>query len=92
MPLWAWPPAKKKTIKIVSTEAYGPHAKELITVVDRAQFPEHITPQIGQQLEIENDEGFQAIVTITEVNEKLRHNRCQPPSSGKRPHLRYSAR
>lgn len=60
---------ESKTVTIVAKEAYGPRQEELITEVDRGQFPPHIAPEVGQQLEVKSDEGFQALVTVTDVAE-----------------------
>lgn len=58
-----------KKVTIEAKEAYGPRQEELITEVERSQFPPHIAPEIGQQLEVKSDEGFQALVTVTGVAE-----------------------
>lgn len=60
-------PGELKTVTLSSIEAYGPHLEELVTDVGREHFPEHITPEIGQQLEIQSEEGLQAIVMITKI-------------------------
>ena len=41
----------KKTITIPPEEAYGSRRDDLVANVDRADFPENITPEIGQQLQ-----------------------------------------
>lgn len=61
-------PGELKTVTLNSNDAYGPHLEELVTDVDRGHFPEHITPEVGQQLEVQSEEGFQAIVTITNIS------------------------
>lgn len=60
-----------KTVVIEADDAYGPHLNELITDVDKAQFPKDIQPEVGQQLEVQSDEGFQAIVTVSKVDEDM---------------------
>jgi peptidylprolyl isomerase len=74
---------ENKTVTIESENAYGPYMTELVTSVDREQFPQHIAPQIGQQLEIKSDEGFEAIVTVTEVTDATVTLDANHPLAGK---------
>ncbi len=59
---------EKKTVVIPAEEAYGPRQEELLFSVDRAQLPENIQPEVGQQLQV-NQEGQTAVVTISELTE-----------------------
>lgn len=58
----------KKTVTIPAKEAYGPRQEELLFAVDRAQLPDHIQPEVGQQLQV-NQEGQTAVVTISELTD-----------------------
>jgi peptidylprolyl isomerase len=58
---------ESKTVTIPSDEAYGPHRKEMVMGVPRDQFPEHIQPEIGQQLQLQQQDGNVFVVTITNV-------------------------
>lgn len=60
---------ESKTVKIVSDNAYGPHLPELVSTVKKSQFPVHIVPELGQQLEIRHPEGPTIMVTITHVDQ-----------------------
>lgn len=60
---------ERKTIKIASDNAYGPHLPELVSTVKKAQFPVHIVPELGQQLEIRQTDGPTILVTITNVSD-----------------------
>jgi len=63
---------ESKTVTISADQAYGPHHAELVLVVERGQIPSHINPQVGQQLEIHQQDGQTVGVVITEVtNEKV---------------------
>jgi FKBP-type peptidyl-prolyl cis-trans isomerase 2 len=62
-------PAEAKTIKIASDEAYGSHRAELILTVSKEQFPDHIEPAPGMQLQLQLQEGQPAQAVITEVSE-----------------------
>jgi len=60
-----------KTITIPPEEGYGPRREELIVDVKRSDFPENITPAIGQQLQIRQPSGNFISVTITDMNEDV---------------------
>ncbi|WP_305043779.1 FKBP-type peptidyl-prolyl cis-trans isomerase [Geoalkalibacter sp.] len=57
-----------RTINIPAEKAYGPHREELVIDVDRRQFPQNINPEIGQQLQTEDNHGHPLIVTITAID------------------------
>jgi peptidylprolyl isomerase len=59
-----------KTVTIPADQAYGPHHDELVLVVERSQIPSHIDPQVGQQLEIHQQDGRAVAVVITQVTEE----------------------
>ena len=42
-------PGEARTVTIPAERAYGPHQPELVLAVDRAEFPEHIEPEVGQE-------------------------------------------
>jgi peptidylprolyl isomerase len=56
-----------KTVTIPAEEAYGPYRDDLIMSVDPGQFPSHIEPHIGQQLQVQQQGGQTMIVKVTEV-------------------------
>jgi peptidylprolyl isomerase len=58
----------EKTVRIPVDEAYGQRREELVLTVGRDQFPEHIEPQVGQQLQL-SQQGQIAVVTITDVDD-----------------------
>ena len=45
-------PGEKKTIIIKSDQAYGSHHKEMVITAERKNIPENIKPEIGQMLEM----------------------------------------
>lgn len=61
-------PGEEKTVTIPANQAYGPHRPELLISIDREQFPEHIDPRVGQQLQVRRDDGEQAIVKVADVS------------------------
>jgi len=60
---------EKKTITIPSEEAYGPKNPELIQEVPKANFPDHITPEVGLELMAQQPGGQQINVKIVEITE-----------------------
>jgi len=62
-------PGQEKQIEIPAAQAYGPHHPELVITVDRKEIPADITPVIGQQLQVTQDEEHYAVVTIAAITE-----------------------
>lgn len=56
-----------KTITIPAEQAYGPHRTDLVAVFEREQFPPDLSPEIGQQLQLRQQNGQPFVVTVTEV-------------------------
>ncbi|MFK7952065.1 MAG: peptidylprolyl isomerase [Ekhidna sp.] len=61
---------EKKTVTIVSAEAYGDHNAELIQEVPKNQLPEEMKPEVGQKLVATNEQGHETYVNITAVTEE----------------------
>jgi FKBP-type peptidyl-prolyl cis-trans isomerase 2 len=59
----------KKTIQVDSSDAYGPHREELLFKVPNEQFSDDLKPEVGQQLQVEQEDGNSMIVSVTEVSE-----------------------
>jgi len=43
---------EERTVTIPPERAYGPYQPELVLAVDRAEFPEDIEPEVGQELQV----------------------------------------
>ncbi len=64
-------PGESKTITLTADQAYGPYREEMVTIVPKEQFPPHITPEIGQQIQINDKELAQPmIVAITNISDE----------------------
>lgn len=74
---------EKKTIKITSEQAYGPHMKELVSDVEKTNFPPDINPEVGLQLELKQPEGPAIIVTITHISDDKVTLDANHPLAGK---------
>ncbi|MDH4156383.1 MAG: peptidylprolyl isomerase [candidate division Zixibacteria bacterium] len=73
----------KKTITIPPEEAYGSRRDDLVANVDRADFPENITPEIGQQLQMEQPDGTTINVVIAEISDQEVTLDANHPLAGK---------
>jgi len=59
---------EKKTVRILSNEAYGPHRDELILKFNKADFPPDIEPKEGLVLNLKSPDGRFLLAEITEVS------------------------
>lgn len=57
-----------KTVTIAAEDAYGPRRSDLMLRVGRTQFPEHLAPAVGQQLQL-SQENELFVVTVREVTD-----------------------
>lgn len=62
-------PGDEKTVTIPAAEAYGEHNPALIQQIDRQQIPDDVPLQIGQQLQVQSQDGKPFVVTVTELEE-----------------------
>lgn len=62
-------PGDKKKLTIVAADAFGGYDVEMISSVPRSQFPAGVTPMVGDDLELVNDDDEGMIVTVIEVGD-----------------------
>ena len=74
---------ESKNISIAQDEAYGPRRTELIAEVSKADFPADITPEIGQQLQMGQQDQQPIIVTITAIDDDKITLDANHPLAGK---------
>ncbi len=60
---------EKKTVTIPADKAYGQRNEALVQVVSRYKLPATITPKVGMQLTVTQNDGSQSYVTITAVTD-----------------------
>ncbi|MGA9177044.1 MAG: peptidylprolyl isomerase [Desulfobacterales bacterium] len=58
-----------KTITLPPEEAYGPHKKELVSVMEKSGFPKEINLEVGKRLRVRTQDGKYTVVTIKEFTE-----------------------
>ncbi|MGL5804230.1 MAG: FKBP-type peptidyl-prolyl cis-trans isomerase [Xenococcaceae cyanobacterium] len=60
---------QSKTVTIPAEEAYGPHVRELVMIFAKEQIPPELSVEIGQQLQLHQDNGNPIPVVVTEVSD-----------------------
>lgn len=60
-----------KKVNIPCADAYGEYSEKMIIDFDKAQFPEGVEPQIGQQLQMMTETGQPVMVTVKAVEEEI---------------------
>ena len=58
-----------KTITLPPEEAYGPHKKELVSVMERSGFPQEVQLEVGKRLRVRTQDGKHTVVTIKDFTE-----------------------
>ena len=74
---------ESKTTKISADKAYGPHREEMVLEVERNQFPEHLKPKVGEQLQIRQADGQTMVVMVTDISESSVTLDANHPLAGK---------
>jgi peptidylprolyl isomerase len=60
---------ESKTTRIPSDQAYGEHDPDRVLFVDQAQVPDNLRPEVGQQLQVQADNGQPFTVTVAEISD-----------------------
>ncbi len=74
---------ESKTVNIPQEKAYGAHDPKKIIDFPITQIPADLKPEVGQQLQLQNQEGQPLIVRITEITEENVILDANPPLAGK---------
>jgi peptidylprolyl isomerase len=61
---------ERKTVRIACGDAYGERREDLVLKVERSAFPPEIVPEVGQRLQMGQESGQMAVVTVAEVAEE----------------------
>ena len=62
-------PGETKTVVIPVDQAYGERVEEMVAVVDRKEIPADLTLEVGNQLEVTQEDGHAFPVVIMEVTD-----------------------
>lgn len=60
-------PGELKRVRVPAKKAYGPRREEMLMRLKRDQLPEELEPQIGERLQLNQQDGFAMVVTITDI-------------------------
>jgi FKBP-type peptidyl-prolyl cis-trans isomerase 2 len=74
---------QSKTVEIPPDEGYGEQRNELFVKVHRADFPEDIEPEVGQQLQMKRPDGTPVNVMVSEVTAEDVTLNANHPLAGK---------
>ena len=58
---------EKKTVNIPVENAYGERSQEALISVPRTEFPDDLNPEVGQELQMSDDQGHVFPVVVAEV-------------------------
>lgn len=62
-------PGEKKKIRIPAADAFGEYDKERVFTVPRADLPEDLVPEVGDELVLSNEDDEELGVTVLETTE-----------------------
>ncbi len=71
------------TREIEAESAYGKYIDELVMEIERTQLPQEIPYEVGRQLQIPQEDGRAAVVTITNVTDSSVTLDANHPLAGK---------
>lgn len=57
-----------KQVRLPEEEAYGPYNQEMVFAAEPNQFAEGLTPEVGQQFQIETEDGIPLLLTVKSVD------------------------
>lgn len=71
-----------KTEQVPYDFAYGERRDDLVLELEKDKIPEHLNPQVGDQLEIKQDEGNNIPVVVKEITEEAMTIDANHPLAG----------
>jgi len=74
---------EKKTVIIPFTEAYGPRQDSAVVSVERKNFPANFEPQVGQRLELTQEDDSNVLVTVAALTDTTITLDANHPLAGK---------
>jgi FKBP-type peptidyl-prolyl cis-trans isomerase 2 len=61
----------KKTFRVPPEEGYGERQNDLVGTVQKSDFPHHVTPAIGQQMQVKLLDGGSIDVIVTDIEDEV---------------------
>ena len=72
-------PGEQKTVEVAPEQGYGERQEEMVVDVERNRLPDDLTPEVGQQLQVQREDGQTLPVTVAEVfDEQVRLDANHP--------------
>jgi peptidylprolyl isomerase len=75
-------PGEQKNVTVSADKAYGQRHEEMVITVPRAQFPAHITPELGQQIQLSGPNNQPILVRVVGISEDSVQLDANPPLAG----------
>lgn len=75
-------PGEQKSIAVPAHKAYGQRHEEMVITVPRSQFPAHIVPEIGQQIQLAGPNNQPILVRVVGISEDSVQLDANPPLAG----------
>jgi len=75
-------PGERKNVMIPADKAYGERHEEMVISVSRNQFPTHIVPEIGQQIQLTGPHNQPILVKVVEIAADSVLLDANPPLAG----------
>ena len=72
-----------KTAQIPADKAYGPYRDDMVLEVSREQIPPQIKPQVGQELELRDEQGQRVPARVTQMSDESITLDANHPLAGK---------
>lgn len=73
--------------EISPQDGYGLRSEELVLNVPRGNFPDSVTPEVGQRFQMTSGDGQQTLVTVTNVDTETVEIDANHPLAGKTLHF-----
>jgi peptidylprolyl isomerase len=74
---------EKKTVTIPAADAYGAYRDDLVFQVDKAKLPATLTPAVGMQLQMTQNDGSKIVVVIKSIEDTTVTLDANHPLAGK---------
>ncbi len=76
-------PGDTKTVDIAPEQAYGPYRDDQVIEVGVEKLPDDIDPEVGQRLQVQQQNGQTAVVTVKEIADGAVKLDANHPLAGK---------
>ena len=76
-------PGDKKNVLVPAEKAYGLRHEEMVINVPRSQFPMHIVPELGQQIQLSGPHNQPILVRVVGMDAETVQLDANPPLAGR---------